>query len=415
VIKSVTDVTRATLAVLAVWLVAPGAGADEPAAERLFREGRELMLEHRYAEACPKFQQSQELEPRLGTLLNLAVCHEEEGKVASAWVEYQQALTTARTEGDAKRERLARERIASATPRVPWLTIEISQQAPDTLEIELDGSRLSPELWRREMPVDPGAHRLVVTLPKRIVIDRRFELAEGEREVVRVPLPSEQPSAEPPPAKPRLQAPARGVPTPKPKPSRIGPWVIELGLFAGLVVTDYDHLTPASEGSIALRERASGTPSSCAEVECSYALEGEVAVALGIHAFGGYALSNELVLGARALAGPRLGGGSVMAFGPAATLHAGGQFWLGGTLLLGDVTASGTGRATPPSAYDEVGSGVYEMNGKLAGAFGPMLHADLIIHQTERGAVVASAMPFVIFGSQGNAWALPLAVGYRFQ
>ena len=49
-------------------------------AESLFREGKRLSGEHKFAEACPKFAESYKLDPGLGTLLNLAICHEVGGQ-----------------------------------------------------------------------------------------------------------------------------------------------------------------------------------------------------------------------------------------------------------------------------------------------------------------------------------------------
>jgi hypothetical protein len=53
-------------------------------AETLFREGREAVKRGDYAVACPKFEESQRLDPANGTLLNLALCEEGWGHVDDA-------------------------------------------------------------------------------------------------------------------------------------------------------------------------------------------------------------------------------------------------------------------------------------------------------------------------------------------
>ena len=64
-----------------------GAQSNKATAEALFTEGRALATSGKCAEAIPKFQASQKLDPGVGTLLNLAECYEQVGKTASAWAE----------------------------------------------------------------------------------------------------------------------------------------------------------------------------------------------------------------------------------------------------------------------------------------------------------------------------------------
>ncbi len=142
---------------------ADGAGADQAMAQALFDEGRRLMDAHDYAHACPKFAESQRLDPGGGTILNLALCHEAEGKTASAWAEFNEALSQAIRDGRAEREARARESIASLAPRLSRLTVTVADAMPPDLQVTVDGAPLGPASRGVAVPLDPGPHLVVAT------------------------------------------------------------------------------------------------------------------------------------------------------------------------------------------------------------------------------------------------------------
>ena len=122
---------------------ANGAGptADDKAlATILFRDGRALMAAGRIPEACAKLEESQRLDPGGGTLLNLALCHEHEGRLARSWSEFIEAELVARGDGRGDREVEAASHVRALEPRLPRLTIVVPPAAQvEGLEIERDG------------------------------------------------------------------------------------------------------------------------------------------------------------------------------------------------------------------------------------------------------------------------------------
>jgi len=104
-------------------------GGNAALAESLFREGKRLSGERKFAEACPKFAESYKLDPGLGTLLNLAICHESEGKPATAWAEFSEASSRAKREGDNDRAQLANEHVRALEPKLAHVSIALAPGA----------------------------------------------------------------------------------------------------------------------------------------------------------------------------------------------------------------------------------------------------------------------------------------------
>lgn len=136
-------------------------------AEMLFFTARGLMEAGRYPEACAKLTESYRLDPAAGTLLNLAVCNEKIGKIASAWGEFHDSIAEARKANRADREQLATERLKVIEPELPFLTIKVSPdvRAITGLQITRNGLPLQAAAWDTELPVDPGRVEVIEEAP----------------------------------------------------------------------------------------------------------------------------------------------------------------------------------------------------------------------------------------------------------
>ena len=134
-------------------------------------------------QACRKFAESLELDPSTGTLLNLATCHAKQGKSATAWAEFSQALDDAERERDEERIEYARGEIARLEPTLSRITVV----GPDTegLRVTMDGD---PVVLNTSIPYDPGPHQLEATAPGRQRFATEVVLgAEADTKTVTIP------------------------------------------------------------------------------------------------------------------------------------------------------------------------------------------------------------------------------------
>lgn len=146
---------------------APPTPADRAAAQALYEEGRELMEQGRAADACPRFEESERLEPGLGTRFHLATCYEQLGKFASAHALFLDVAAEAAQRKQAEREQVARERALALEPRLSRLTVEVPFASSPALRIERDGAVVGPAQWGLPVPVDPGTHVIRASAPGR--------------------------------------------------------------------------------------------------------------------------------------------------------------------------------------------------------------------------------------------------------
>ncbi len=189
----------AAFAGLSLLLVSAEVMADKGAlAEALFRQGQSLMAEEKFDEACPKFEESQRLEALTGTLLNLAVCHEKQGKLATAWNEFNAALVASRRDRRDDRVAYAKEHIDALEPQLSKLTLVLPESNQTKgLEITLDTTQVGRPAWNIPLPVDPGKHTLLVRAPGKVDWSSEFEVDPGPgRQSISIPSLEDAPAAQ---------------------------------------------------------------------------------------------------------------------------------------------------------------------------------------------------------------------------
>ncbi len=165
--------------------------AEQARAEVLFDEGKRLLAQRRYEDACPKLEESLKIEEAGGTLAALALCHQEQGRTATAWAEFKALLALAHKTNHEARRALAEQSLRELEPRLIWLLVEVTPEtaALSGVEVLLDGKALGSASWGLSLPVDPGTHRLEARAAGFVAWSTSFSVGpEPERRSIKVPL-----------------------------------------------------------------------------------------------------------------------------------------------------------------------------------------------------------------------------------
>ncbi len=157
-------VLATTIALATADAQAQGTESDKVTAEALFEDGRKLVADKKYADACPKFADSERLDPSAATLLNLANCWEKLGRAATAWATYKEAASSANAAGRKDYVTAAERHADSLAPTLARLTINVG--APiDGIQVRRDGVNVDRAEWAIAIPIDPGSHTLSASAP----------------------------------------------------------------------------------------------------------------------------------------------------------------------------------------------------------------------------------------------------------
>lgn len=227
-----------------VMLAAPGvAGAqDSAAAQRLFAEGRALLDKGDVEPACARFEESRALDPSaVGTLLNLAICNERRGRLASAWLQLSEVISVSRaTRPD--RVALAEERIRVVEPRLSKLAIKVPSDAQvPGLVVAVDGKPRPPSSFGTPIAIDGGEHAITASAPGHATYTTRVN-APVEKGSLEVSIPklervAVEPVQPPPPRTDPIAPPVSVAPAPaEPSSAVTTGWIVAAGGIVALAV-----------------------------------------------------------------------------------------------------------------------------------------------------------------------------------
>jgi hypothetical protein len=143
---------------------AQAAGDNKAVAESLYQAGLKLMADGKDNEACPKFVESQRIDPASGTQLALAKCFDKTSKTASAWALYKDIAFAFKKAGNTAGEKAANDKADELEKKLSRLQINAAGDAPG-LVIRRDNEEVGKAVLGTPIAVDPGPHVIEATAP----------------------------------------------------------------------------------------------------------------------------------------------------------------------------------------------------------------------------------------------------------
>ncbi len=396
---------------------------------------------------CAKLEQAHKDKPSSGTLLELADCHEQNGKPAKAMAEFGEAAELAHKERRWDREKTATQKKKAVEPKLPKVTLSVAADAMavEGLVITLDGKPVDKSVWGTGIPVEAGEHSVAALAPGRSGWDTKVSVAVGERKTVAVPAPGGAgAAAAPKPAAPAAAAaagepPPAAAPAEPEKPARVAGQhdasrlVVELDgaaafLYGGVAATSVDgiqNLTYHFQAKDAVYDQT------CGAENCEAEFSPDPGLGAGGSLFVGWALSETFHLGGRALGGARLPSGFFLAGGPAFSMKLTGPVWIGLAGLVGameqtadlkDVRGRGPGGVVAIDGSETVEVPTQEetpVDSPVTSsiAFGGSIELCYVLTEFAPlggGSVRLSTWPTFMQGLKGFVIAVPVGIGVRF-
>jgi tetratricopeptide (TPR) repeat protein len=167
-----------TLAIVAI--SNRNAHADKQA-EALFAQGKKAMTQKSFEAACKAFEDSQRIEPLIGTQMNIGLCYEQWGKMEFAHRAFRKAQRMAQVANDTRAPKIG-DRAAAMEPSLALLQVRISDDIKKSdLAVSVDDEELIGELLVTDIAFAPGEHTLSYQIKNQPAVKIALSFRPGKR------------------------------------------------------------------------------------------------------------------------------------------------------------------------------------------------------------------------------------------
>ncbi|HKY36009.1 MAG TPA: hypothetical protein VJN18_08725 [Polyangiaceae bacterium] len=189
-------------------LASAASPADRAAARNHLDQGLELKKKGQLQEALTHLLESQRLDPKLMTLIDLAETEEQLGQLVEAAGHWAAARDQAQKDSAPRTKQRAEERLAAVETKLPHLTLQLAADAAGA-QVLRDGAPVDAAALGTPQRMNPGDHSVVVKLQGHDDATYNVTLAEGDNQTLPLAAGPKTAAAAPPPPPP---------PPPPPKP-----------------------------------------------------------------------------------------------------------------------------------------------------------------------------------------------------
>jgi hypothetical protein len=195
--------TAVLFAALAATPVAHAASAEDRAAARThLTQAQDLKKQGQLAEALVHFLEVERLDPKLPTLIELAECEEQLGKLVEAQAHWAAARDRAAHDEKPQSKAKAEQRLAAVEKRVAHLTLQLAGDTPAGAQVFRDDALLEPASLGTAVPANPGDHVVLVKVAGHDDAKYAVKLADGDNQTLPIAAGPATASQAPPPPPP---------------------------------------------------------------------------------------------------------------------------------------------------------------------------------------------------------------------